>query len=53
MEWLYQHGWWLFGIPAVFLLIVLWVFRPGAKKRYQKDGEIPFHERDTPHRHAG
>lgn len=32
------------GIPLIFLLIVLWVYRPGAGKRYREDGEIPFHE---------
>ncbi|MFA5082858.1 MAG: CcoQ/FixQ family Cbb3-type cytochrome c oxidase assembly chaperone [Hydrogenophilaceae bacterium] len=31
-----------FGIPLLFLAIVAWVFRPGAKKRYQADGKIPF-----------
>lgn len=34
------------GIPLVFLLIVLWVYRPGAGKRYREDGEIPFDEED-------
>lgn len=32
------------GIPLIFLLIVLWVYRPGAGKGYREDGEIPFHE---------
>ena len=32
------------GIPLVFLLIVAWIFRPGAKKRYEADGNLPFYE---------
>lgn len=31
------------GIPLVFLLIVAWIFRPGAKKRYEADGNLPFY----------
>jgi cbb3-type cytochrome oxidase subunit 3 len=30
------------SIPLVFLAIVLWVYRPSGKKRYQADGNIPF-----------
>jgi len=32
-------------IPLVFLAIVLWVYRPSGKKRYQADGNIPFDDR--------
>jgi cbb3-type cytochrome oxidase subunit 3 len=35
--------WWL-GIPLLFVLVVLYVFRPGAKRRYRKDGEMPFED---------
>lgn len=35
-----------FGIPLIFLLIVVWVYRPGAGKRYREDGEMPFEEED-------
>jgi cbb3-type cytochrome oxidase subunit 3 len=31
------------GIPLLFLAIVAWVYRPGAKKRYQADGNLPFY----------
>lgn len=31
-----------FGIPLLFILIVIWVYRPGAKKRYEADGNLPF-----------
>lgn len=37
---------WFIGIPLIFLIIVLYVFRPGARRRYQKDAEIPFREDD-------
>lgn len=38
---------WLIGIPAVFLLLVLYVFRPGARRKYRKDAHIPFEEDDN------
>ena len=31
------------GIPLVFLGIVIWIYRPSAKKRYQADGNLPFY----------
>ncbi len=31
-----------FGIPLIFIGIVIWVFRPKAKKRYQEDAKLPF-----------
>ncbi len=37
-----QYGLFL-GIPLAFLAIVIWVFRPGAKKRYQADANLPFY----------
>ena len=38
---LQQYGWFI-GIPVLFLIVVAYVFRPGARQRYQRDGEIPF-----------
>jgi cbb3-type cytochrome oxidase subunit 3 len=32
-----------FGIPLIFIGIVIWVFRPGSKKRYQEDANLPFY----------
>lgn len=32
------------GIPLLFLAIVFWVYRPGAKRRYQEDARLPFAE---------
>ena len=37
-----QYGLFL-GIPLLFIGIVIWVFRPGAKKRYEADANLPFY----------
>lgn len=34
------------GIPILFLAIVLWVYRPGARRDYRKDARIPFQEKE-------
>lgn len=34
------------GIPLVFLVIIVWVYRPGSGKRYREDGQIPFQDDD-------
>ena len=39
------------GIPLLFLGIVLWVYRPGAARRYRADARIPFLHRRRRHRH--
>ena len=31
------------GIPLLFIGIVIWVFRPSAKYRYQADANLPFY----------
>jgi cbb3-type cytochrome oxidase subunit 3 len=31
------------GIPLIFLAIVVWIYRPSAKKRYEADGNLPFY----------
>lgn len=34
---------WLYMVvPLIFVAIVIWVYRPSAKRRYKADGEIPF-----------
>lgn len=42
------------GLPLLFLAIVLWIYRPGAARRYRADGRIPFREepRGHPGKHA-
>lgn len=37
-----QYGIFL-GIPVIFLVIVIWIYRPSAKKRYEADGNLPFY----------
>lgn len=32
------------GIPILFLAVVFWVYRPGARRRYQEDSRLPFVE---------
>jgi cbb3-type cytochrome oxidase subunit 3 len=32
------------AIPLAFLALVAWIYRPGAKRMYKADGNIPFHE---------
>lgn len=32
------------GIPILFLLIVFWIYRPGARRRYQDDARLLFEE---------
>lgn len=31
---------------AFFTLMTLWVFRPGAKGKYQSDAQIPFKDQE-------
>jgi len=42
VEFLTLYGFFL-GIPLLFFVIVLWIYRPSAKKRYQADGNLPFY----------
>jgi cbb3-type cytochrome oxidase subunit 3 len=37
------------AVPVAFVLLVIWIYRPGARRRYQQDAEIPFRE-DKPDR---
>jgi cbb3-type cytochrome oxidase subunit 3 len=32
------------GIPILFLLIIFWVYRPSARRRYREDASLPFAE---------
>ncbi len=38
-----DYGWFV-GAPILFVAIVAWVFRPSARTRYRKDGDIPFEQ---------
>ena len=34
---------WLYMVvPLIFVAIVIWIYRPSAKRRYKADGDIPF-----------
>ncbi|WP_416224182.1 CcoQ/FixQ family Cbb3-type cytochrome c oxidase assembly chaperone [Thiohalophilus sp.] len=35
---------WLIGIPIIFIGIVVYVYRPGARKRYKQDAKIPVNQ---------
>ena len=39
----WAYAWYLL-IPVVFIALVVWIYRPGAKGRYTADGKIPFDE---------
>ena len=32
------------GIPVLFVLIIFYLFRPGARRKYRRDAQIPFKE---------
>lgn len=36
---------WFIGVPLAFVVIAFYVFRPGARRRYRRDAEIPFEDR--------
>ena len=48
MSWEQISGFfWVIGVPVLLILAVtLWVFRPGSRKRYEQDAEIPFDDED-------
>jgi len=48
LEWIVKYGWFI-GIPLLFLIIVIYVYRPKRRKRYRKDAEIPFEDKDERH----
>jgi cbb3-type cytochrome oxidase subunit 3 len=48
LQWLSDYGWFI-AIPLGFIVIVFYVFRPGAKKRYQEDGRIPLEDKNPKH----
>ena len=48
MNWeLIYSYFWTIGVPVLLLVgVTLWVFRPGSRKRYQRDAQIPFEDED-------
>ncbi|MDV7397183.1 cbb3-type cytochrome c oxidase subunit 3 [Arthrospira platensis SPKY1] len=47
-QFLSDYGWFI-GIPVAFILVVLYVFRPGARKKYEDHGKIPLRDQDSKH----
>lgn len=39
-------NWLYYLLPIVFIMIVLYIYRPWAKKHYEEDAEIPFEDGD-------
>lgn len=40
----FADSWGLVYLVLVFLGVIAFVFRPGAKKKYERDAEIPLRE---------
>ncbi|MGF1476017.1 MAG: cbb3-type cytochrome oxidase subunit 3 [Geminicoccaceae bacterium] len=40
----FADTWGLVFLIIVFLAVVLFVFRPGAKRKYEENAKIPFRE---------
>jgi len=38
------HYLWLFGLPVLFIIIVIFVFWPWRKRNYREDAQLPFQE---------
>lgn len=38
----FADSWGLLGLFLVFLIVVLWVLRPGSRRHYAKQADIPF-----------
>ena len=44
----FADSWMLLFLFAFFIGVVVWVFRPGAKKAYEDPANIPFRHEDKP-----
>lgn len=44
----FADSWMLLFLFSFFLLIILWVFRPGSSKEYRDTANIPFRHSDAP-----
>lgn len=54
----FADTWVLVAMVVVFVGIVAWVLRPGSRRRYREQADIPFRHDDRPaerrgHDHAG
>ncbi|WP_092838457.1 cbb3-type cytochrome c oxidase subunit 3 [Roseovarius lutimaris] len=44
----FADSWMLLALFAFFVGMVVWVFRPGATKKYENPSNIPFRHEDKP-----
>lgn len=43
----FADSWGLLFLTLIFLGVILWVMRPGARERYREQADIPFkHDKD-------
>ncbi|MFO7640229.1 MAG: cbb3-type cytochrome c oxidase subunit 3 [Candidatus Competibacteraceae bacterium] len=47
-QFLSDYGWFI-GIPVIFIVVVLYVFRPSARKKYEEHGKIPLQDQHVKH----
>lgn len=43
----FADSWWLVVMVVMFIGIVIWVFRPGAKKSYDEQAKIPLKDQSN------
>lgn len=48
----FLHYLWLFGLPVAFIVVFIYVFWPGRKRKYRQDAQLPF-EDDERDRESG
>jgi len=44
----FADSWMLLALFVFFVGVVFWVFRPGARKKYEEPANIPFRHEDKP-----
>lgn len=48
LQFLSDYGWFI-GVPLLFIIVVIYVFRPSAEKMYQEEGKIPLEDENHKH----
>ena len=49
----FADSWAMLAIFGVFILVVLWAFRPGSRRVHEDIANIPFRHEDKPARGKG
>ena len=44
----FADSWMLIALFAVFIAVIIWVFRPGSARTYRETADIPFRNADSP-----